>query len=75
MVESTKITNVEMEVSDSSDAEKVKADYPTAEDELVDFLNHWKLKGSKVILFPRCNFVFDKKAIGSPEKTKPQLCR
>lgn len=39
MVEATESPDVEMEVSESSYAEKVKSSYPTTEDEIIDFLN------------------------------------
>lgn len=46
MVVATESPDVEMEVSESNYAEKVKVVFPTAEEELVDFLNKCKLKGS-----------------------------
>lgn len=60
-----------MEVSKSNYVEKVKTAYPTTNEELVDFLNRCKLKGSEVMLCPRCNTVFDRKASEGLEKTKP----
>lgn len=46
MVESTEIPDVAMEVSESEYVEKVKKVYHTTEEELVDFPNRCKLKGS-----------------------------
>jgi len=42
--------------------EKLKATYPTFEEELINFLNRCKLKNSEVMLCPRCSDVFDKEA-------------
>jgi len=42
--------------------EKLKTSYPTAEEELIYFLNRCKLKNSEVMLCPRCNAMFDKEA-------------
>jgi len=33
------------------------------EEELIDFLNHCKLKNSEVMLCPRCSLVFDKRPL------------
>jgi len=41
-------------------AEKMKMAYLMAEEELIDFLNHCRLKNSEVMLCLRCNSVFDK---------------
>jgi hypothetical protein len=35
--------------------EKAKASYPMAEEELIDFLNRFRLKNSEVMLCPRCS--------------------
>lgn len=43
-------------------SEKVKVVYHNAEEELINFLNHCKLKGYEVMLWPRCSVVFDKEA-------------
>lgn len=40
--------------------ENIKVVYLNAGKELIDFLNCCKLKGSEVMLCPRCNVVFDK---------------
>lgn len=75
MVEATGIPDIEMEVSESSYTKKVKAAYPTTKEELVNFINCCKLKGLEVMLYPRCNARFDKNAIESLKKTKPQMSR
>lgn len=63
IVEAIESFNMIMEVYESEHAEKVQAVYPSAEEELLDFLNRCKLKGPKV---------YDKKIIEGLEKTKPQ---
>jgi len=40
--------------------EKLKVAYPTAEEELIDFLNRCRLKNSEVMLCSRGSVVFDK---------------
>jgi len=40
----------------------MKETYPTAKEELIDFLNQCKLKNSEVMLCPRYSVVFDKEA-------------
>lgn len=62
MLKATESPGVAMEVSDSEYDEKVKVIYLNVEEELVDFLNRYKLKGSEVMLCPRCNIMFDRKA-------------
>lgn len=52
MVEAIEILGIEMEVSYSKYTEKVKEVYPTTEEELIDFLNRCKLKGSEVVFMP-----------------------
>jgi len=51
--------------------EKLKIVSPTAEEELIDFLNRCKLKNSKVMLCPRCSAVFDKEATKGLEGSIP----
>lgn len=63
MVEAIESFHMIMEVYESEHAEKVQVIYPSVEEELLDFLNRCKLKGSKV---------YDKKIIEGLEKTKPQ---
>lgn len=55
MVNVTKVYDVNM----INYTEQLKVVYPRAEEELIDFLNICKLIDSEVILFPRCNAVFD----------------
>lgn len=55
--------------------EKVKVVYPRVEEELIDFLNRCKIKGSEVMWFPRCNNVFDKKATKGLRDFKPKPSR
>jgi len=52
--------------------EKLKTTYPTAEEELIDFLNRGKLKNSKVVLCPRCSTVFDKEATKGLKSSIPK---
>jgi len=52
--------------------EKAKAAYPTAEEELIDFLNRCILKNSKVMLCPRCNSIFNKEAMKILESVVPE---
>lgn len=72
MVEATKSPDMATKVSELEYVEKVRVVYPTVEEELVDFLNRCKLKGSEVMLCPRCKVVFDRKATKGNEKTMPQ---
>lgn len=48
-----------MEESEPDYDEQIKVVFPKAEEELIDFLNKCKLKDFKVMLYPRCNTVFD----------------
>lgn len=41
-------------------AEKVKVVYPNVEKGIIDFLNHYKIKGSEVMFFLGCSVVFGK---------------
>lgn len=75
MIEAIESPDVEMAVSESNYDEKVEEVYPTTEEEVVNFLNRFKLKGSKLILCPRCNTVFDKEATEGLKGNKPQLSR
>ena len=52
--------------------EKLKTTYPTAEEDLIDFLNRCKLESSEVMLCPRCSVVFDKKATKGLEGSIPK---
>jgi len=52
--------------------EKLKTTYPTAEEELIDFLNRCKLKNSEVMLCPRCSAVFDKEVTKGLEGSIPK---
>lgn len=45
------------------------------QEEFIGFLNRWKIKGSKVMLFPRCSVVFGKEATKGLEDFKPQTPR
>lgn len=47
-------------ITESKFAEKMKVAYPMAEEELIDFLNHCRLKNYGVMLCPWCCSVFDK---------------
>jgi len=58
---------VEETVTEPQFDEKLKTTYPTAKEELIDFLNRFKLKNSEVMLCPRCSIVFDKEATKSLE--------
>ncbi|MCI51140.1 hypothetical protein A2U01_0072384, partial [Trifolium medium] len=49
-------------VGEEEYAEKIKGVYPQAEEELVDFLNRYKLSNKEVMLCPRCSAVCDKEA-------------
>ena len=60
-MEATESPKVDNElITESQFAEKMKVDYPMDEEKLIDFLNCSRLKNSKVMLCPRCSFVFDK---------------
>ena len=59
-------------VSELQCDEKAKTAYPMGEEELIDFLNHCRLKNSEVMLCPRCSSVFDKKATKSLENVIPE---
>lgn len=52
--------------------EKIKTTYPTAEEELIDFLNRCKLKNSEVMLCPRGSAVFDKMTSKGLEGSTPK---
>jgi len=52
--------------------EKLKIAYPTAEEELIDFLNRCKLKNSEVMLCLRCSVVFDKETTKGLKGTIPK---
>ena len=52
--------------------EKLKTTYPTAEEELIDFLNRCKLRSSKVMLCPRCSVVFEKEATKGLKGSTPK---
>jgi len=59
-------------VSKSQYSEKMKVACTRAEEELIDFLNRCKLNNSEVMMFPKCNYVFDKEATKGLENYKPQ---
>jgi len=52
--------------------EKLRTAYPTAEEELINFLNRCKLKNSEVMLCLRCSVVFDKEATKSLKGSIPK---
>lgn len=52
-------------------AGKIKVAYPYAKSELIYLLNRYKLKDYEVMMCPRCNAVFNKKATEGLENTKP----
>ena len=52
--------------------EKLKTAYPTAEEELIEFLNRCKLKNFEVMLCLRCSIVFDKEATKGLKGTIPK---
>ncbi|MCI93214.1 hypothetical protein A2U01_0114512, partial [Trifolium medium] len=45
--------------------EKIEEVYPSAGEDLIDFLQRCKLNNSEAILCPRCSPMFDKKATES----------
>lgn len=55
--------------------EKVNVVCPNAEEELIDFLNHYKIKRFEVMLFPRCIVVFDKEDAKNLEGIRPHPSR
>jgi len=52
--------------------EKLKAAYPTTEEELIDFLNRCRLKNFEVMFCPRCSVLFDKEATKGLESSIPK---
>lgn len=64
-------TNVE-EVSLLDYIEKMNMVYPKDEAVLIEFMNMSKIKGFKVIIYPRCSLLFYKEATKYLEKIKPQ---
>lgn len=46
--------------------------YPEVEEELIDFLNCYKLKGSEVMVCPCCSVIFDKEAIKDLKSVRPK---
>jgi len=64
--------HVEETASEPQFDEKLKTAYPTAEEELIGFLNRCKLKNSEVMLCPRCSAVFDKEATKGLEGSIPK---
>jgi hypothetical protein len=52
--------------------ENLNTTYPTAEEELIDFLNRCKLKNFEEMLCPRCSAVFDKEATKGLEGSIPK---
>jgi len=59
-------------VTDDQFAEKMKTAYPWAEEDLIDFLNRYKISNTHAMLCPRCSAVFDKKAAKFVEGFRPQ---
>ena len=73
MVDITKdAEHVEETALETQFDEKLKTTYPTAEEELIDFLSRCKLKNSEVMLCPRCSVVFDKEATKGLEGSIPK---
>lgn len=62
-----------MEVYKSEYAKKVKAIYLNDEEELINFLNICKLKGSKVMLCPRCSDMFYTRLLKAMRKLSTNL--
>lgn len=54
---------------------KIKVVYLKVKEELIDFLNRCKIKGSEIMLCPCCNIVFNKEAKKSLENIKPRQPR
>ncbi|MCI41235.1 hypothetical protein A2U01_0062468, partial [Trifolium medium] len=61
MLEAIEVTPVQS-ISVKKYAEKVKADYPREEEDLINFLNRCKLHNKEIMLCPRCSAVCDKEA-------------
>jgi len=59
-------------VTEDQFAEKMKASYRKAEEDLIDFLNRCKISNTHAMLCPRCSAVFDKEAAKSVEGFRPQ---
>jgi len=53
-------------------AEKMKAAYPEAEEDLIDFLNRCKISNTHAMLCPGCSAVFDKETAKFVEGFRPQ---
>ncbi|MCI37050.1 hypothetical protein A2U01_0058274, partial [Trifolium medium] len=51
--------------------QKIEEVYPSAGEDLIDFLQKCKLNNSEAILCPRCSAMFDKKATASLNKYVP----
>src|ERR1044072_533713 len=60
------------EVTKEEYDQKMEEVFPSAGEDLVDFLNRSKLEDSEVMMFPRCSAVFDKKAAKSLQELKVQ---
>lgn len=60
------------EVSMVDYIEKIKVVYPKDDVKLIDFLNRCKIKGSEVMLYSRCNAVFNKEGMKGLKNIKPQ---
>ena len=63
---------VEETVTEPQFDEKLKTAYPTAEEELINFLNRCKLKNSEVMLCSRCSVVFHKEVTKCLEGSIPK---
>lgn len=62
MVRVTKNFDMEAEEeADKSNKNNVNVFYPKVIDDLVNFLHRFKEKESKVMLYPKCSYVFKKK--------------
>lgn len=67
MVEVTQETAMEVDEQSLGQEEYVKVAYPKQDESLVEFLYRYQRKKSKVMLCPRCNSVFDRKAAENVE--------
>lgn len=66
---------MEMGIYEANYNDKVNEVYPSVGEELVDVLNKCKLKGSEVMMCPKCSIVFDEKATEGFERNNPQISR
>lgn len=61
MVEMTQETAKEVDEQSLGQEEHVKVAYPKQDESLVEFLHRCQRKKSEVILYLRCNSIFDRK--------------